>query len=70
MKTIDSRVMHCATCGHDTVHVRNATSVNWIMHLFMTIITFGVWLIVAIPVLLFSLCKVNVGGWRCSVCGK
>ncbi len=37
---------------------------NHILHLLLTIITAGLWIIVWI------LCAIRIGGWRCQVCGR
>jgi hypothetical protein len=38
--------------------------VNHILHLILTLLTFGIWLIVWIGV------SVKIGGWKCPICGS
>lgn len=58
----DKRGGHCAQCGDRRVVFRKGT--NHILHLLMSIITLGFWLIIWIGV------AVKFGGWRCSTCGS
>jgi len=51
----------CETCNAQRLIVRPGT--NHILHLLLTLVTFGLWLIVWI----FG--TIKIGGWRCSVCG-
>ena len=53
---------YCAKCNKRVMVARPGT--NHILHLLLTILTVGLWLIVWIG------CAIKVGGWRCSVCGK
>jgi len=52
----------CTGCGKRVMVRRKGT--NHILHLLLSIITFGFWIIVWI---LASLIK---GPWRCSICGS
>ncbi len=52
----------CKYCNSNVVVSRPGT--NHILHLLLTIITAGLWLIVWVGI------SVKIGGWRCSVCGK
>jgi predicted RNA-binding Zn-ribbon protein involved in translation (DUF1610 family) len=53
----------CENCGKNTLHTKS--SVNHILHLLLSIVTGGIWLIVwAILVLIPG------SPWKCSVCGK
>ena len=36
---------------------------NHILHLILTLVTFGMWLVV------WVLISIKIGGWRCSQCG-
>ena len=53
----------CEYCGKSTLHTQ--ASINHILHLILTILTGGVWLIVWILLALTS-----DDSWRCSECGK
>jgi len=52
---------HCATCGHKTLHVQQAES-N-VFHLLMTLVTFGLWLIVWLTA------PIRQRGAQCTQCG-
>ncbi|KON79399.1 hypothetical protein PA01_12710 [Azoarcus sp. PA01] len=52
----------CKACGKRTVVFRKGT--NHVLHLILTILTAGVWLIVWFGV------SVKFGGWRCTECGS
>ena len=69
MQYVQQKVMYCDNCKKDTIHIRNATKPNYLLHLLLIIITAGLW----IPFFIISL----IGGisitsepWRCSVCGQ
>ena len=52
----------CDHCGEYVLAVRKGT--NHILHLLLTIVTGGIWIIVWILV------SIKMGGWRCSKCGS
>lgn len=52
----------CDSCHKRTVVFRKGT--NHILHLILTILTAGLWLVVWLGV------SVKFGGWRCTVCGS
>lgn len=52
----------CKNCNKRVVVFRKGT--NHILHLILTLVTFGVWLIVWFGV------SVKFGGWRCVECGS
>jgi hypothetical protein len=52
----------CWSCDAQTLHQR--PGVNHILHLLLSIVTLGLWLIV------WLLVSIQVGGWRCSRCGR
>jgi DNA-directed RNA polymerase subunit RPC12/RpoP len=54
----------CENCRKQTLHIKQTP--NHILHLLLTIITGGIWLIVWIPIIFFGSDK----PWRCSVCGS
>ena len=51
----------CRVCG-DVLVTRAGT--NHILHLILTLITCGFWL------LIWILASVKIGGWKCSQCGR
>lgn len=51
----------CPNCKKRVLVQRKGT--NHVLHLLLTIVTLGWWLIVWI------LASVKIGGWRCSQCG-
>lgn len=53
---------YCERCQKNAVVFRQGT--NHILHLILTLITFGLWAIVWIGV------AVKFGGWRCAECGS
>ncbi len=53
---------YCKECGKKVVIFRKGT--NHILHLLLSIVTCGAWLVI------WLLCSIKIGGWRCSVCGS
>jgi len=53
---------YCKTCQGNTLARRKGT--NHILHLLLTLLTGGLWVIVWI------LTSVKIGGWRCTQCGS
>ena len=53
---------HCRYCKKQVLVNRQGT--NHLLHLFLTLFTGGLWLIIWI------LCSIKIGGWRCSICGS
>ena len=58
----DKTSMFCESCDSQVLAVRPGT--NHVLHLLLSIVTGGLWIIVWI------LLSVRVGGWRCSRCGR
>lgn len=54
---------YCRNCAAPRKLERKGT--NHILHLLLSIVTFGVWLIVWLLV-----ARLRFGGWNCSVCGS
>jgi len=52
----------CKNCGKQVVVFRKGT--NHLLHLILTVLTFGFWLIVWFGV------SIKFGGWRCTQCGS
>ena len=59
---------HCPTCRRATMHVRNDSQVNHILHLLASVFLCGLWL----PIWFYlALTRALAGGepWRCQSCG-
>ena len=54
----------CKTCGKRTLHTKG--SINHILHLLLSIITGGLWIIVWVIIAIFF----SDDTWRCTICGK
>jgi len=67
---VEQTLAVCSRCGRETIHSRNGTQMNWLMHLVLTLFTAGLWLPVFALALLFRVLFQPVGGWRCMTCGK
>lgn len=70
MKTIEQHMKHCSRCNRKTVHVRNVSktgAVGFLVHLVMTVITAGAWLVLLVA---YKLLTMKIGGWSCGECGK
>ncbi|MHC4062401.1 MAG: hypothetical protein ACYSR4_03310 [Planctomycetota bacterium] len=53
---------YCTHCQKQVLIRRKGT--NHVLHLLLTLVTGGLWLIVWI------LCAIKIGGWRCVQCGS
>jgi len=51
----------CRGCNRQMMIRRKGT--NHVLHLLLTLVTFGIWIIVWI------LASIKLGGWRCVQCG-
>jgi hypothetical protein len=56
----------CKACNKQVLARRKG--VNHILHLILSLLTFGIWVIIWILVVVKNI--VVVGEWRCSTCGK
>lgn len=66
-----SKLMPCPTCGRETKHHKNSKQMSWVMHLVLTILTAGIWLIFLMLTMIWhGLTKPKFGKWTCSVCGE
>jgi hypothetical protein len=52
---------YCTHCEKQVLIRRKGT--NHVLHLLLTLVTGGLWLIVWI------LCAIKIGGWHCAQCG-
>ena len=63
---VQQSLKHCSKCKKTTLHQRNNSKSSGFMifvHLVLTIVTAGLWLL---PVLLVKLLSFRVGGWKCA----
>lgn len=58
----DRKSGFCKPCGKQTIVFRKGT--NHILHLLLSILTGGLWLIIWLGV------AIKFGGWRCTQCGS
>lgn len=74
MKIIEEQIKTCPICNMDTKQYRNAKKYNWLMHIFLTLITGGVWLIFLLFPFLKTIMTTEIGnsnkGWICTVCNN
>ena len=67
-KALEETFKKCTTCNRKTVHVRNINKTGlamFLVHLCLTIVTAGVWLILLI---IWLLLNKKIGGWTCKNC--
>ena len=70
-RKVAERVRQCKKCNRETLHYKNVKEMSWAMHLFFTLITFGVWLLIWFLLAIFHLITKPMGGkWVCSICGS
>ena len=65
-------MMFCNKCNKVTLHRKNSKQMSWLMHLFLAIITLGLWIIVWIFLLFLHLINKSATSvsnrWICSEC--
>ena len=69
-KVIEEQLKYCNKCGKKTKHYRNNSQSSGFMlliHLVLTVATFGVWLVL---VIIWKLLNAKIGGWECSECSN
>lgn len=64
---MEQKMMYCNICKRRTMHYRNNKEMSWLMHLFLTLITAGMWLIVWVIIALWHILTKPIGGWVCSI---
>ncbi len=62
----EQRMMLCPTENRPTLHYRNVTKRNWVLHFVLALLTSGFWLIV---MLFLALSSGKKEPWTCSQCG-
>jgi len=67
-------IRFCKKCNKETLQRKNSKQMSWLMHLFLTVITLGVWLAIWVVLLIFhalnKTATAAVSSWVCSVCGE
>lgn len=69
-KIIEEQLKNCKSCGKVTKHHRNSSKSSGftlLVHLVLTVATMGAWLVL---VIIWKILNTQIGGWRCSECGK
>ena len=69
MKTIKQEVRQCQQCGRATMHYKNGKKINWLLHIFLFIITAGLWIIPFIIIVFLGMNIYDSNKWVCSICG-
>jgi uncharacterized integral membrane protein len=71
---IIEKIKKCNNCKKETIHKKNSKQMNWIMHLSLTIMTGGIWILIIILILIWhSINKSKTAffnKWICTECGK
>jgi len=64
---------YCENCGYDTLHRKNAKKMSWILHILLSIITMGGWIIIWGLLFLWHIFNKTAtslaNSWTCSTCG-
>ena len=72
-KVVAQKVKSCGCCGTQTLHLKNAKRMSWLMHLFLTICTFSLWLWIWLLLLIWHTFAKPLTAmsnrWVCSKCG-
>lgn len=69
-KAIEETLKKCNRCKKTTIHMRNTNRMGlfmFLVHLVLTVVTAGIWLILAI---IYYVGNTKIGGWKCSECGS
>lgn len=64
---VETQNRHCPQCNRITIHNRNNSKANWLLHIVIGLVTCGAWL--ALILVLRLLSTERAGPWVCSVCG-
>jgi hypothetical protein len=69
-RKVIEQLKDCKTCKRKTLQYKNTKEMSWLMHLFLALITAGLWLIVWFFLLVWHGLTKPIGGkWVCSQCG-
>lgn len=66
---VEQRLIFCPHEQKKTIHHRNVERLNWILHIILSVLTLGLWLMVVIFLVIANL-FVTHDGWSCSQCGR
>ena len=69
MKAVKQEVKFCKVCEAQTLHYKNGKKINWLLHIFLMIVTAGLWLIPFILILILGMNVWDSSKWTCSKCG-
>lgn len=70
MKTVKQELKQCKQCERQTPHNKNDKKINWLLHIFLVIVTAGLWLIPFILVVLLGMNIWSSEKWVCGSCGS
>lgn len=70
MKTVKQELKFCKGCGRATLHYKNGKKINWLLHIFLMIVTAGLWVIPFVIILILGMNVWDSEKWVCSVCGN
>ncbi len=66
MITQIQEMLSCKACGRPTPHICQATQCNHVLHLLLSIVTWGLW----IPIWIFAALSQGSSTPRCTACGE
>lgn len=64
---VETQNRHCPQCNRVTIHNRNNSKANWLLHIVIGLVTCGVWLVLILVLRFLS--TEGAGPWVCSICG-
>ena len=71
MKKVNETLKICRICNRTTIHHRNTKEMSWVAHLFLTIVSLGLWFFIWVPIAIWHGLTKPIGGeWSCSRCGS
>lgn len=72
-KVVSQKIKYCNRCDCRTLHQKNSKKMSWLMHLFLTICTFSIWVWVWLLMLIWHMfakpLTAITNSWICSKCG-
>ncbi|AYX98582.1 hypothetical protein EA717_19050 [Acinetobacter baumannii] len=73
-RVVSQKMKMCSSCGCHTLHQKNSKKISWLMHFFLTVCTFSIWLWIWVLILIWhAIAKpmtAITNRWICSKCGK
>lgn len=64
---IEQNMGPCPVCRRQTVFARSNHRANWPLHIVIALVTFGIWLPIALLFRMFT--GYTAGPWTCTTCG-